>query len=78
MTQESKDNINTLNDPDMLPEYDFSGGTRGKYARKFKEGTNVVALEPDVYEVFPDSESVNEALRALIRVSKLAQNKHQA
>lgn len=70
-----KKNAEDLNDPDMLPEYDFTGGVRGKYAGWFKEGTNVVALDPDVYEVFPDSESVNEALRALIKIVQLAQKK---
>lgn len=64
-------------DVDMEPEYDFGGGERGKYARRFKAGTNVVALEPDVYEVFPDSESVNEALRALIKVARLAQQQEE-
>ncbi len=52
-------------DPEMLEEYDFSGGVRGKYAARFAEGANVVVLDPDVAEVFTDSESVNQALRAL-------------
>ena len=52
-------------DPEMLDEYDFSGGVRGKYAGRFVQGANVIVLEPDVAEVFPDSESVNAALRAL-------------
>lgn len=56
------------NDSDMLEEYDFSQGTRGKYAKKYSEGTNVVILDPDVAQYFPDNESVNEALRSLIRV----------
>jgi hypothetical protein len=50
---------------DVLDEYDFSKGVRGKYAARYAEGTNVVVLAPDVAEVFPDSESVNDALRAL-------------
>lgn len=50
---------------EMLPEYDFSGGVRGKYADKFAKGTIMVVLDPDVAEVFPDPESVNTALRAL-------------
>ena len=49
----------------MLDEYDFSKGTRGKYARRYAAGSNVVVLDPDVAEIFPDSESANEALRAL-------------
>ena len=50
--------------PDMLDEYDFSKGVRGKYAKRYAEGTNIVILAPDVAEFFPDSESVNTALRA--------------
>jgi hypothetical protein len=55
----------SMNDPEMSDEYDFSGGVRGKYAGRFVQGANVIVLEPDVAEVFPDSESVNAALRAL-------------
>ena len=61
MNQES----NNQTDTDMMDEYDFSGGVRGKYADRFAEGSNVVVLDPDVARVFTDSESVNEALRAL-------------
>ncbi len=50
---------------DMLPEYDFSGGVRGKYASRFAKGTIMVVLDPDVAEVFPDPGSVNKALRTL-------------
>ena len=57
-------------DPDMLEEYDFRGGRRGVYAERYAEGTNLVALAPDVLEVFPDSESVNEALRTLVRAAR--------
>ena len=53
---------------DMLPEYDFSKGVRGKYAGRFLKGSNVVVLEPDVAKVFADSEAVNEALRTLVRI----------
>jgi hypothetical protein len=63
------------NDPDMLEEYDFSQGVRGKYAQRYAEGTNVVVLEPDVAEFFPDHESVNEALRSLITIFKKQQKK---
>jgi hypothetical protein len=55
-------------DTDMLDEYDFSGGVRGKYADRFPKGSNVVVLDPDVARVFPDSESVNRALRALAEI----------
>ena len=54
-------------DEDLLPEYDFTGAVRGKYARRYAEGTNVVvvALDPDVAKRFPTSEAVNAALRRL-------------
>ena len=54
------------NNPDMLDEYDFSGGIRGKYARRYKEGSNIVRLDEDVAKVFSDSKKVNKALRSLI------------
>jgi hypothetical protein len=53
-------------DEEMLPHYDFSKGVRGKYAKRYAEGTNVVLLEPDVAKVFRDSAAVNHALRQLI------------
>lgn len=57
-------------DSEMLDEYDFSQGVRGKYAQRFAEGSNIVVLSSDVAEMFPDSESVNEALRALVKIAK--------
>ncbi len=56
------------NDPDLLEEYDFSGGVRGKYAKRYAEGTNVVVVDPDVARFFPDHDSVNNALRHLVAV----------
>ena len=53
-------------DPDMREEYDFSHGKRGKYARRFAEGSNVVVLDPDVARRFVDSAAVNEALRSFM------------
>lgn len=50
-------------DDEMLPEYDFSQGVRGKYYQRYQEGTNVVLLEPDLARAFRDSETVNAALR---------------
>lgn len=58
------------NDPDILEEYDFSGGIRGKYSKRYERGSNVVVIEPDVAEFFPDHESVNEALRGLTTIIK--------
>ena len=54
----------------MRPEYDFSGGVRGKFYKEYMKGTNVVLLDPDVAEVFPDSRTVNEALRVLAQLVK--------
>ena len=54
--------------PDMLEEYDFSKGVQGKYAKSYAEGTNVVIIEPDVAKVFPDHDSVNQALRSLVEI----------
>ena len=48
---------------ELRPEYDLRGGVRGKYYERYKAGTNVVLLEPDVAKVFRDSATVNEALR---------------
>jgi len=53
------------NDPDMLQEYNFSKGVRGKYSQRYTEGTNVVLIDPDVAEFFPDHDMVNDALRSL-------------
>ena len=55
-------------DDDLRPEYDLSqleGGVRGKYYRQATAGTNLVLIEPDLAEVFPDGDSVNRALRVI-------------
>jgi hypothetical protein len=57
-------------DLDMRAEYDFSGGVRGKHYEAYRGGTNVVLLDPDVAEVFTDSEAVNRALRLLLELAK--------
>ena len=53
----------------MRPEYDFRRGVRGRYAPRFREGVNVIVLDPDVAEAFGTSEAVNRALRALLEVT---------
>ena len=63
------------NDPDMLEEYDFSKGVRGKYAKRYAGGTNVVLIDPDVAEFFPDQDTVNDALRSLIKIIKKRQSR---
>lgn len=57
-------------DRDMLEEYDFSKGIRGKYAKRYAEGTNVVVIEPDVAKFFPNHDAVNQALRSLTEIIK--------
>lgn len=54
---------NVISGNEILPEYSLKGGVRGKYAVRYAEGTNVVLLDRDVAEMFPNSESVNQALR---------------
>jgi hypothetical protein len=54
--------------PEMLNEYDFSSGIRGKYSKRYSQGTNVIVLDPRVAKVFPNSKSVNSALRALAEI----------
>jgi hypothetical protein len=53
----------------LRAEYDFSGGARAKYAARFRQGVNVVVLDPDVAEAFRSSEAVNRALRAILDVT---------
>ena len=55
---------------ELRPEYDFSRGVRGKHHAAYKAGTNVVLLDPDVARAFPDSSSVNTALRLLLEISE--------
>jgi hypothetical protein len=57
----------------MRPEYDFSNAVRGATAARYAQGTNIVLLDPDVAELFPDSRAVNEALRTLTRLGRVSQ-----
>ena len=62
-------------DDDLRPEYDLSklkGGVRGKYYREAVAGTNLMLIEPDLAEIFPDSEAVNRALRLLVDTAESA------
>jgi hypothetical protein len=65
-------------DNGMKEEYDFKGGERGRYAKRYAEGSNVVVLDPDVASVFPDKESVNEALRALAAILEARRKRAKA
>ena len=55
----------------MLPSYDFSHGMRGKYAKAFAKGSNVVVLDPDVAKVFSSGKRVNGSLRNLAKALEL-------
>jgi len=57
-------------DNEMLPEYDFRGAVRGKYFERYRQGCNVVVLEPDVASVFPNAAAVNRALRLLLTLAR--------
>jgi hypothetical protein len=57
-------------DADLLDHYDFSKGVRGRYAKRYAEGTNIIVLAPDLAEIFPDSASVNDALRSLVQLAR--------
>jgi hypothetical protein len=74
---------------EMLPHYDFTGGVRGKYAKRYREGvtvhllgeneeTRLVMLDKDISKVFPDAKSVNVALRHLLRAMPKAKRKQVA
>ena len=58
---------------EMRAEYDFSRGLRGKYARRYAQGTNVVVLEADVAKIFPNAAAVNDSLRALAGIMRRQQ-----
>ena len=62
----------------MRAEYDFSGGVRGKYVDRYRRGTNVVLLDPELAEAFPNSKSVNDALRALVAIATRAESRKGA
>jgi hypothetical protein len=63
---------------EMRAEYDFSGGVRGKYVDRFRRGINVVLLDPELAKAFPDSKSVNDALRALVAIATRADSRKRA
>jgi hypothetical protein len=58
------------NQDDLRAEYDFSAGVRGRHHEAYRKGTNVILLDPDVAEVFKDSEAVNTALRLLLNLAR--------
>ncbi len=58
----------------MRKEYDFSNGVRGKHAKRYAAGTNVVVLAPDVAAAFKSEKDVNDALRALIKIAAICKS----
>lgn len=58
----------------LRPEYDFSGAVRGSTAARYDRGANVVVIDPEVLDVFPDAKAVNEALCALAPVLRRQRN----
>lgn len=70
-----KKEVDELED-ELRPEYDFSkmaGGVRGKYVERYRAGTNLVLLDPDIAKAFPTDASVNEALRSLLQIAQRQQ-----
>lgn len=69
-------------DDELRPEYDLrellEGGVRGKYVARYREGTNLVLLDPDVARAFPDEATVNEALRLVIRLTQIWRDREQS
>lgn len=69
----------TRRNDEMRAHYDFTGGVRGKYARRYSEGTNVVVLDPDVAREFPNRDVVNETLRAVAQIVQIKERRrHRA
>ena len=68
----SNSTMNTAKKDDMCPEYDSSHAVCGKYSGRFSADTVMVTLGPDVAVAFPDAESVNHALRILLKAAKKA------
>jgi hypothetical protein len=62
----------------MKAEYDFSAGVRGKYTERYRSGTNLVLLDPELVAAFPDSKSVNDALRALVAIAERTESRKRA
>src|SRR3990170_1419877 len=60
---------------EMRDHYDFTGGVRGKYARRYAEGSNVVVLDPDVARLFPNRAAVNETLRAVAQIVQIQERR---
>lgn len=69
---------NRIAEEDVRPEYNFAsmkGGVRGKYVKRFRAGTNLILLEPDITTAFPTDDAVNEALRGLLKTANAVRRK---
>ena len=67
--------MNNVDDDDLRPEYDFKAlgkGVRGKYARRTSRSVNVVTIDEDLVEAFPNAKAVNDALRSLLGKQRAA------
>jgi hypothetical protein len=68
----------TEQNDELRPEYDLKSllkdGVRGKYAARYNAGTNLVLLEPEVAKAFPNDKAVNEALKLVIKLTKIQEN----
>ncbi len=78
-----KKQVKTEMDDELRREYDMrellKGSVRGKYAARYRAGTNLVLLEPDIAKAFPDEKAVNDALRLVIQLTKVSKTgKHSA
>ena len=70
--------VESEEEDDLQPEYDFSqmqGGVRGKYVERYRQGTNLVLLDPDIAAAFPDAKAVNDALRLLLQEKQSPQQR---
>ncbi len=62
-------------DKEMRDHYDFTGGVRGKSARRYAEGSNIVVLDPDVARLFPNRQAVNDTLRAVAKIVQIQERR---
>ena len=71
-----------LNNDELRPEYDMKsllkGGVRGKYAQQYRQGTNLVLLEPEIAKAFPNEKAVNDALRLVMKLNKVQDKARQS
>jgi hypothetical protein len=77
-----KKSIQSEMDDELRPEYDLrellKGGVRGKYVERYRAGTNLILLDPDVARAFSSDQAVNEALRLVIKLNRILKAKEQA